>query len=184
MKRLFVDFLWMVAAAASTVTAFKIDSVASCHVAATTVPRASHTSFLFSDKGAAVLGIPRGGGLQSAAVITFHGFTSLFFGVVFLLESFGVQVPLVGCSAVFEGWDATHPALKLLSRLSTSLLLGLGLSEIRFAEDETMQNIFVLYHVPLSGFLIGSSLETANGWTGWILPGIATSYLVAGLVAE
>lgn len=122
--------------------------------------------------------------LRMSFLVKLHGVSMLPWAAVLLLESFGVELPYVGCAAAFAGWDRTNPSLVAVTRVVAALQIGLGLAEMRYGDSVDMQSIWRLYHVPLVGLAIYSSIDMANGPLGWISAIVISAFFAASTVAK
>lgn len=86
------------------------------------------------------------GGLTKSKVVEFHGYMAQFFGLMFILESFGISLPLMGPAAVMGGLNLDDAALVFVLRFAGTIAAGLGMMEVTFNTGEATK-IFTNYHI-------------------------------------
>ena len=122
--------------------------------------------------------------LRMSFLVKLHGVALLPFATVVLLESYGMEIPYIGCAASFAGWDTANPSLMAMTRLVAALSIGMGLTEMRYGDSVDMQSIWRIYHVPLVALTIHSSIEFAKGILGWFPATIFSAFFVASTHAK
>lgn len=122
--------------------------------------------------------------LRMSFLVKLHGVTLLPFATMVLLESFGMELPYIGCAATFAGWDTTNPSLMAMTRVVAAFSVGLGLAEMRYGDSVDMQSIWRIYHVPLVALTIYSSIDFAKGLLGWFPATIFSAFFVASTIAK
>ena len=122
--------------------------------------------------------------LRMSFLVKLHGVTLLPFAAMVLMESFGMELPYIGCAAILAGWDRTNPSLMAMTRAVAAFSVGLGLAEMRYGDSVDMQSIWRIYHVPLVGLTIYSSIDYAKGLLGWLPATIFSAFFIAGTIAK
>lgn len=87
------------------------------------------------------------GALSKASIVRVHGFVSAAFGTVFVLESFGIKIPLIGPSAAIGGFDNDNAAMMFVTRFLGCMMIGLGLIEQNVYADSAVHKLYDQYHV-------------------------------------
>jgi len=113
-----------------------------------------------------------------------HAVSATFFGLVFLVASFGWSLPIIGPEALLAGWDMDNAAFAYLIRFTSGVMFGFGMMEWVFAEQEKMKDIFVIYHAISAVLLLYSSMAAATYWLGWLYAVLITAFGVAGMIAK
>jgi len=97
-----------------------------------------------------------------------HAVSATFFGLVFLVASFGWSLPIIGPEALLAGWDMDNAAFAYLIRFTSGVMFGFGMMEWVFAEQEKMKDIFVIYHaISAVLFCIRPWRLLRIGWVGF-----------------
>ena len=122
--------------------------------------------------------------LRMSFLVKLHGVTLLPFAAMVLMESFGMELPYIGCAAILAGWDRTNPSLMAMTRVVAAFSVGLGLAEMRYGDSVDMQSIWRIYHVPLVGLTIYSSIDFAKGLLGWLPATIFSAFFIVGTIAK
>lgn len=122
--------------------------------------------------------------MDFAVVSKLHGVAAMFFGVVFLLASFGWSLPVMGPEALLLGWDLANPSLVFLTRFLAGAMLGLGMLEWVHAGDEKTKQPFVVYHAVSVVLIMYSSMGAVTYWFGWVYAVLLTVFLIAGVLGK
>jgi len=122
---------------------------------------------------------------KKASIVKLHGLSCLFFGLVWLLESFGVAGPFIGPGAIVKGWDAENAAMMFFVRFATGLAIGIGLSEYALGDTAAMQKIYLQYHIPLAILTWVSSSDTAgDDAMGYFYAILVTAFGLLGVIGQ
>lgn len=123
---------------------------------------------------------------KTPVVLQTHAIVAGLFGLVFLLASFGFDIPLFGPAALLHGWHMNddNAALVYLVRFVSGLLIGICFYEWMYSKAVKVQPSFNLYHAVTAVLTLYSSVDAAKGAAGWLYAILITAFLVAGLVAE
>ena len=121
---------------------------------------------------------------KTPVVLQTHAIVSGLFGIVFLLASFGFDIPLIGPAALLHGWHMGNAALAYTVRFVSGLLIGICLYEWIYHKAVKVQPSFNLYHAVTAVLVLYSSVAAAKGAAGWLYAILITAFLIAGLVAE
>lgn len=126
------------------------------------------------------MGVP----FSKADVVKYHGMAGISMGAMFLLESSGINIPLVGAAAVIPGFEDGGVALIYVTRFLASIFIGLGLYESNYYNNPTTQKIYDLYHYLASASLIISTKAAGGTGMHWLYAGVVTAFTVAGVAAK
>lgn len=133
---------------------------------------------------------PRGGEasatttLGRSTVLTLHSITAFVFSILFLLGSFGIDLPF-GPASVLNDFDiSTNVAGVLLCRLCSAYLLGVGMFERRLADDERAQEVFNVMHIFLSVWILLTKESYASDAMYYIISAMVFGFTAAGLLAK
>ena len=130
-----------------------------------------------------VLEIPRGGGgIDNAMVVKAHGYTAAFIAGTWVLETLGVEVPLVGLAATIEGFDMNNGITKFFVRFLASVFIMVSLVEINLADNAQVQKFFKMYHVPAAISAILLAKGHAKGPLGYFFPIAVSVFTIASFV--
>lgn len=130
-------------------------------------------------KGKAVVVSPK---IDRAALVKLHGYASLLYAATWALETFGLDVPLVGFKATLTGFDGSDPLTQLFVRFLSCAVMMVGLAEIEFAGNAMMQKYFVLYHVPLALTAIAGIKTLGQGPMAWLQPTLIAAFGIGSLL--
>jgi hypothetical protein len=127
--------------------------------------------------------IPRGGGMDidTAMVVKAHGYTAGLISTMWVMESFGVDIPLVGLSATMEGL-VMNDITKFFVRFLASAFVFVALVEINMADNAQVQQFFKAYHVPAALTAIVFCKDNAKGPFGYMLPILVSAFTIGGFV--
>jgi hypothetical protein len=128
------------------------------------------------------LEIPRGGGnIDTAMVVKAHGYVAAAISTMWTMETFGVEIPLVGMLATMEG-VVMNDITKFLVRFLASAFVMVSLVEINMADNAQVQKFFKAYHIPavLSAFIFFK--DNAKGPFGYMTPILVAAFTVGGFV--
>lgn len=120
--------------------------------------------------------------LDKPAIIKLHGYFAMLSATTWTLDSFGIDIPLIGAAATMSGFDASDPSAKFFMRLASSALLFAGLTEIEFADNSMVQKFFTLYHIPLTLTCIAAAKNVAKGPLGWLPSAVGAAFTIGGLL--
>ena len=132
---------------------------------------------------------PRGGEVSSttlgrSTVLSLHSITALVFSVLFLLGSFGIDLPF-GPASVLKDFDIKgNVADVLLCRLCSAYLLGVGLFEKRLADDDRAQEVFNVMHVFLSVCILLTKESYSSDVMYYMISAMIVGFTAAGLLAK
>ena len=133
---------------------------------------------------------PRGGDggptidCARSTVLTAHSVTSFAFSLLFLLGSFGVDLPF-GPAAILKDFDiGANIGDVLLCRLCSAFLFGIGLYERAFADDERAQKAFTLQHVVLSAGILLSRGSFSSDTMYYLIGALIVGFTAAGVLAK
>jgi len=74
-------------------------------------------------------------------LVKLHGVSLLPFAALLLMESFGMELPYIGCAAAFAGWDRSNPSLMTMTRVVAAFQIG----ESEFQEDTIIHTTHHLF---------------------------------------
>jgi hypothetical protein len=121
---------------------------------------------------------------KTPVVMQCHAIVAGLFGLVFLLASFGFDIPLIGPAALLHGWHMRNAALVYLVRFISGLLFGVCMYEWVYNKAVKVQPSFNIYHAITAALALYSSIAAAKGVIGWLYAVLISVFLIAGLVAE
>jgi hypothetical protein len=127
--------------------------------------------------------IPRGGGMDidTAMVVKAHGYTAGFIAATWAMETFGVEIPLVGMSATMKGL-VMNDITKFMVRFLASVMVFVGLVEVNMAGNAQVQQAFKAYHVPAMLAAITFYKDNAKGPFGYMTPILISAFTIGGFV--
>jgi hypothetical protein len=130
-----------------------------------------------------VLGIPRGGAIDidTATVVKAHGYTSALIATTWVLETMGVEIPLMGLAATIKGFQMDG-ITKFFIRFLASIFVFVGLVEVNLAGNAQVQKFFKMYHVPAALSAIMLAKDHAKGPLGYMLPILVSAFTIGGFV--
>jgi hypothetical protein len=128
------------------------------------------------------LEIPRGGGnIDTAMVVKAHGYVASSIAAMWTMETFGVEIPLVGMLATMEG-VVMDDITKFLVRFLASVFVFVALVEINLADNAQVQKFFKMYHVPAAISAILLAKGHAKGPLGYFFPIAVSAFTIASFV--
>jgi hypothetical protein len=128
-----------------------------------------------------ILAIPRGGALDTACVVKAHGYTSALISSMWALETFGVEIPLMGMAATMKGFEMDG-ITKFFVRFLASVFVFVGLVEVNMSDTAEIQKFFKIYHVPAALSAIMLAKDHAKGPLGYMLPVLVSAFTIGGFV--
>lgn len=136
---------------------------------------------------------PRGGEVSSDAapttfgrwtVLALHSSTAVIFSILFLLGSCGIDLPF-GPASILKDFDiSTNAANILLCRLCAVYLQGIGMFELRLANDERAQKVFNIMHVLLSIWVLQSYECFASDAMYFTISAVIVGFTAAGFLVK
>ncbi|KAL3922152.1 MAG: hypothetical protein SGARI_006519, partial [Bacillariaceae sp.] len=158
-----------IAAAANQKTVSSLDVVADLRGGAAAKKKKKSSS------GGSILDVSK------SDVVKTHGMACLFFAAVFLAETFGIEIPVVGPTALLPGFHAGggKSALVYVTRFLGGVMAGLGLAEMEFCGSAAMQDIFTKYHVVTAALLILTTHAMGGEGMAWLYAALVSLFAIA-----
>lgn len=127
--------------------------------------------------------IPRGGGMDidTSMVVKAHGYTAGLISALWVMETFGVEIPLVGLAATMEDFVMNDVTTFFIRFLASSFLF-VNLVEVSMADNAQVQQFFKVYHVPAALAAIIFAKDNAKGPLGYMLPVLISAFTIGGFV--
>ena len=129
-----------------------------------------------------------------STAVLFHGIAALGYCFVFVLEAFGISLPLLSLEAQHPNFMSTQYS-QAASLFAALALLTFACYEMFFipsylskSNDNTsrkkIKRIFVAYHIPWSIMITYLALLDGSSWTAWISVGVMYGFTLWGAISE
>jgi hypothetical protein len=122
--------------------------------------------------------------LKFSIVSKAHGLTAMFFGVVFIFATFGMNLPAIGPAALLDGWDVSNQSLMYMTRFLAGVLFGLGYFEYELPDHEFSRKIYVRYHIVLLVLVVYSTFGAAVSGLSWLYAALVALFLAGGVAGN
>ena len=129
-----------------------------------------------------------------STAVLFHGVAALGYCFIFILEAFGISLPLLSLEAQHPNFISSQYS-QAASLFAATALLTFAFYENFFihsylnrsidnARRKKIKTIFVGYHIPWSIMITYLALLDGSSWTAWISVSVMYGFTLWGAISK